>query len=163
MEEGSLRCDANVACRLSGADEVRHQGGSEEREQLPVYSRGAGVRDRAADGGDRVGGRVTQETRCGMPRRADVFVAVEGGGARLSVFSGAGSAAAAGVATRGREILTAMPELPEARRARMIEEYEISEQDAQTLTATREFAERLRRQRSRRRIRDAWRTWCRAS
>ena len=34
-----------------------------------------------------------------------------------------------------------MPELPEARRARMVREYEISEQDAQSLTATREFAD----------------------
>jgi aspartyl-tRNA(Asn)/glutamyl-tRNA(Gln) amidotransferase subunit B len=40
-----------------------------------------------------------------------------------------------------QEILKAMPELPEARRARMVREYEISEQDAQTLTATREFAD----------------------
>ena len=34
-----------------------------------------------------------------------------------------------------------MPELPEARRARMIAEYDLTEQDAQTLTATREFAD----------------------
>ena len=49
MEEGSLRCDANVSVRSKGAPEVRHQGGSEEREQLPLRPRGAGVRDRAAD------------------------------------------------------------------------------------------------------------------
>jgi aspartyl-tRNA(Asn)/glutamyl-tRNA(Gln) amidotransferase subunit B len=36
-----------------------------------------------------------------------------------------------------------MPELPEARRERMIREYEISAQDAATLTATREFADRF--------------------
>jgi aspartyl-tRNA(Asn)/glutamyl-tRNA(Gln) amidotransferase subunit B len=42
-----------------------------------------------------------------------------------------------------REILKALPELPEARRARMIREYEISAQDAMTLTATREFADRF--------------------
>ncbi len=36
-----------------------------------------------------------------------------------------------------------MPELPEARRKRMIAEYELTEQDAQTLTATREFADRF--------------------
>jgi aspartyl-tRNA(Asn)/glutamyl-tRNA(Gln) amidotransferase subunit B len=42
-----------------------------------------------------------------------------------------------------REILTALPELPEARRARMIAEYEISQQDAMTLTATRAFADRF--------------------
>jgi aspartyl-tRNA(Asn)/glutamyl-tRNA(Gln) amidotransferase subunit B len=36
-----------------------------------------------------------------------------------------------------------MPELPEARRARMIAEYEINKQDAFTLTASREFADRF--------------------
>ncbi len=36
-----------------------------------------------------------------------------------------------------------MPELPEARRARMIAEYELHVQDAHTLTATRAFADRF--------------------
>jgi aspartyl-tRNA(Asn)/glutamyl-tRNA(Gln) amidotransferase subunit B len=36
-----------------------------------------------------------------------------------------------------------LPELPEARRARMIAEYELSVQDAHTLTASREFADRF--------------------
>ena len=36
-----------------------------------------------------------------------------------------------------------MPELPEARRKRMIAEYEITMQDAQTLTATRAFADQF--------------------
>src|ERR1700709_2336623 len=39
-----------------------------------------------------------------------------------------------------RKILVALPELPEARRTRMIAEYDINQQDAMTLTATREFA-----------------------
>jgi len=41
------------------------------------------------------------------------------------------------------EILKMLPELPEARRARMIAAYGISTQDAATLTATREFADRF--------------------
>jgi aspartyl-tRNA(Asn)/glutamyl-tRNA(Gln) amidotransferase subunit B len=41
------------------------------------------------------------------------------------------------------EILKSLPELPEARRARMVAEYEITAQDAMTLTATREFADRF--------------------
>jgi aspartyl-tRNA(Asn)/glutamyl-tRNA(Gln) amidotransferase subunit B len=41
------------------------------------------------------------------------------------------------------EIAATMPELPEARRKRMITEYELNEQDAHTLTATREFADRF--------------------
>jgi aspartyl-tRNA(Asn)/glutamyl-tRNA(Gln) amidotransferase subunit B len=36
-----------------------------------------------------------------------------------------------------------LPELPEARRTRMVAEYDLSEKDAQTLTASREFADRF--------------------
>jgi Glu-tRNA(Gln) amidotransferase subunit E-like FAD-binding protein len=43
-----------------------------------------------------------------------------------------------------------LPELPEARRARMIAEYELTVQDAHTLTASREFADRFERRRNRR-------------
>ena len=42
------------------------------------------------------------------------------------------------------EILKAMPELPEAKRARFMAEYELNAQDAQTLTATQEFAGSVR-------------------
>ena len=55
------------------------------------------------------------------------------------------------------EILKMLPELPEARRARMIAEYEISAQDAATLTATRDLRIGLRRRRRRRRVRGALR------
>ena len=41
------------------------------------------------------------------------------------------------------EILKALPELPEARRARMEAEYGISAQDAMTFTATRAFADQF--------------------
>ena len=36
-----------------------------------------------------------------------------------------------------------LPELPEPRRARMIAQYELNEQGARTLTASREFADRF--------------------
>jgi aspartyl-tRNA(Asn)/glutamyl-tRNA(Gln) amidotransferase subunit B len=36
-----------------------------------------------------------------------------------------------------------LPELPEARRARMIADYDLNEKDARTLTASREFADRF--------------------
>lgn len=41
------------------------------------------------------------------------------------------------------EILKSMPELPEARRARMIAEYDISVQDAATFTVTQAFADQF--------------------
>jgi aspartyl-tRNA(Asn)/glutamyl-tRNA(Gln) amidotransferase subunit B len=44
---------------------------------------------------------------------------------------------------RQEEIRAQLPELPEARRARMMAEYDITAQDAATLTATREFADQF--------------------
>ena len=49
MEEGSLRCDANVSVRPKGAGKIRHQGRSEERQQLQIHPRGARIRNRAPD------------------------------------------------------------------------------------------------------------------
>ncbi len=39
MEEGSLRCDANVSVRPRGPGKVRHQGGNQECKFLSFYPR----------------------------------------------------------------------------------------------------------------------------
>ncbi len=62
MEEGSLRCDANVSVMLKARSAVRHQGRSQKRKQLPLHPRRAGVRDRAPD----------RRPRRRRPRRAGV-------------------------------------------------------------------------------------------
>jgi aspartyl-tRNA(Asn)/glutamyl-tRNA(Gln) amidotransferase subunit B len=41
------------------------------------------------------------------------------------------------------EMKASLPEMPEARRARMVAEYDLSPKDAQTLTSSREFADRF--------------------
>ena len=48
MEEGSLRCDANVSVRPAGTDGAWHEGGGEEPQLVPFPAEGARVRDRAA-------------------------------------------------------------------------------------------------------------------
>ena len=60
LEEGSLRCDANVSIRPVGADDARHEGGSEERQLVPLSPEGARLRDRTAD----------RRRRTRRPRRA---------------------------------------------------------------------------------------------
>ena len=49
MEEGSLRVRCQHQRAAARAEEIRHQDGNQEREFVPLYSRGAGVRNRAAD------------------------------------------------------------------------------------------------------------------
>ena len=53
MEEGSLRCDANVSMRPAGTDGARHEGRDQEHELDPLARARARVRDRAPDQGAR--------------------------------------------------------------------------------------------------------------
>ena len=95
MEEGSLRCDANVSVRPAGTATLRHQGGGEEPQLVPVRAAGARVRDRAADGArQRRRPRRAGDAAVGYGRRPHSLDAQQGGGARLSVLPGAGPAAA---------------------------------------------------------------------
>src|ERR1700760_3495253 len=142
MEEGSLRCDANVSVRPRGQEEF---GTKAEVKNVNSFRF---IRLALEDEIERKievienGGRVKQETRLGN--------SVEG---RTSSMRSKEQAhdyryfpepdlppLVLGQAWQ-REVFSALPELPEARRARMIAEYDISQQDAMTLTASRAFAD----------------------
>ena len=59
MEEGSLRCDANVSLRPRGRGRARHQGRDQEPELVPVRPARARVRGRAPGARPR-GGRAAR-------------------------------------------------------------------------------------------------------
>ena len=130
MEEGSLRCDANVSVRLRGAEQVRHQGRSQKRQQLPLRPRRPRIRDRAPDRGH----RIRRPRHAGEPplerqRGPHLLHALQGAGPRLPLLPRAGPAAARSSPPEFlAEAKTKLPELPEARRARMIAEYELNPQ-----------------------------------
>src|ERR1017187_5037861 len=111
MEEGSLRCDANVSVMLKGAERF---GTKAEVKNVNSFR------------------YIRAALEYEIERQIDVL---EGGGRVVQ-----GPRLVVGEAWQ-REILTVLPELPEARRARMIAEYDINQQDAMTLTATRAFAD----------------------
>ena len=143
MEEGSLRCDANVSVRPARAAGVRHEGGSEERQFLPLPAEGDRIRDRAADRpARRRRRRAAGDAAVGFVHRADALDAQQGRSARLPLLPRAGSAAAR---RRRRHASTAvretMPELPEARRARFVTHYAIPEYDAGVLTQSAQLAD----------------------
>ena len=143
MEEGSLRCDANVSLRPRGATAL---GTKTEIKNMNSFKN---VRDaieheikrQAAllDGG----GRVVQETRLwDRGARGDAVDALEGAGARLPLFPRAGSAAGGGRRRRARGAARkALPELPEDRFARYTGPVGLSPQDAGVLVAEREIAD----------------------
>jgi len=144
MEEGSLRCDANVSVRLKGAPQfgtkaevknvnsfrfVRAALQYEIERQIEVIESG---------------GRVIQESRlwnAGEGRTYSMRSKEQAHDYRY--FPEPDLPPLIVSAEFLAEARKKLPELPEARRARMIAEYELAGRDAFTLTASREFADRF--------------------
>jgi aspartyl-tRNA(Asn)/glutamyl-tRNA(Gln) amidotransferase subunit B len=144
MEEGSLRCDANVSVRLKGAPQfgtkaevknvnsfrfVRAALQYEIERQIEVLESG---------------GRVIQESRlwnAGEGRTYSMRSKEQAHDYRY--FPEPDLPPLIVSAEFLAEARKKLPELPEARRARMIAEYELAGRDAFTLTASREFADRF--------------------
>ncbi len=144
MEEGSLRCDANVSVRLKGAERfgtkvevknvnsfrfVRAAIEYEIERQIEVIE---------------AGGRITQESRLWNANEGRTYSMRSKEQAHDYRYFPEPDLPPLIVS---QEFLSAarskLPELPEARRARMIAEYELNPKDAATLTASREFADRF--------------------
>jgi len=144
MEEGSLRCDANVSVRPRGQEKF---GTKAEVKNVNSFRFIRAALEYEIERQVEVienGGRVVQETRlwnAGEGRTYSMRSKEQAHDYRY--FPEPDLPPLIVTAARKSEIARQMPELPEARRARMIAEYEISEQDAQTLTATQTFADQF--------------------
>jgi aspartyl-tRNA(Asn)/glutamyl-tRNA(Gln) amidotransferase subunit B len=144
MEEGSLRCDANVSVMLRGAKQFGTKAEVKNVNSFRFIRAAVEYEIERQIGVLEEGGRVVQESRLwnsGEGRTYSMRSKEQAHDYRYfpepdlpPLIVGADWQA---------EILKRMPELPEARRARMIAEYEISQQDAATLTATGAFADKF--------------------
>jgi aspartyl-tRNA(Asn)/glutamyl-tRNA(Gln) amidotransferase subunit B len=150
MEEGSLRCDANVSVMLKkDAAEFGAKAYGTKAEVKNVnsfrYIRTAVEYEIERQiGVIEDGGRVVQESRLWNSAEGRTYSMRSKEQAHdYRYFPEPDLPPLVVGAEWQAEILKMLPELPEARRARMIAEYEISVQDAATLTATREFADRF--------------------
>jgi len=144
MEEGSLHCDANVSVRPRGQVEF---GTKAEVKNLNSFRFVRAALEYEIERQIEVlesGGRVIQESR--------LWNSAEGRTYSMRSKEQAHDYRYFPEPDLPPLILTReyierkraeLPELPEARRARMIAEYEISEKDAFTLTATQEEADRF--------------------
>ena len=144
MEEGSLRCDANVSVRLKGAEkfgtkaEVKNVNSFRFIRAALEYEI---IRQIEVIEG---GGRVMQETRLWNSSEGRTYSMRSKEQAHDYRYFPEPDLPPLLVSTAWQqEIRANMPELPEARRARMIADYEITEQDAQVLTSSREFADQF--------------------
>ena len=144
MEEGSLRCDANVSIRPKGQEKfgtkaevknvnsfrfIRHALEYEILRQFEVLESG---------------GTVKQETRLYNSAEGRTYSMRSKEQAHDYRYFPEPDLLPLVVDSKWRdEIVSTLPELPEARRARMIAEYGITESDAYTLTLTRTMADQF--------------------
>ena len=144
MEEGSLRCDANVSVRLKGAPKF---GTKAEVKNVNSFRYVRAALEYEIERQIEViesGGRVIQESRLWNAAEGRTFSMRSKEQAHDYRYFPEPDLPPLIVSADFLESRRAeLPELPEARRARMIAEYELTPQDAATLTASREFADRF--------------------
>src|SRR5450631_3992555 len=142
MEEGSLRCDANVSVRPRGQKEF---GTKAEVKNVNSFRFVRAALEYEIERQIEViesGGRVIQESRTWNSQEGRTYSMRSKEQAHDYRYFPEPDLPPLIVSAEWKaEIAKSMPELPEARRARMRAEYDLTEQDAQTLTATREFAD----------------------
>jgi aspartyl-tRNA(Asn)/glutamyl-tRNA(Gln) amidotransferase subunit B len=144
MEEGSLRCDANVSVRLRGAERL---GTKAEVKNVNSFRFIRAALEYEIERQIEViesGGRVAQETRLWNSNEGRTYSMRSKEHAHdYRYFPEPDLPPLIVTADFLEEAKKSLPELPEARRKRMIAEYDLNEKDAHTLTGSREFADRF--------------------
>src|ERR1700733_10033046 len=144
MEEGSLRCDANVSVRPRGQKQFGTKAEVKNVNSFRFIRSALEYEIERQVELIESGGRVTQETRLWNSNEGRTYSMRSKEQAHDYRYFPEPDLPPLLVSGAWKEILVSrMPELPEARRMRMIAEYEITMQDAQTLTATRAFADQF--------------------
>jgi aspartyl-tRNA(Asn)/glutamyl-tRNA(Gln) amidotransferase subunit B len=141
MEEGSLRCDANVSVRPRGQKElgvkteVKNLNSFRFLQKALEYEIGRQVRVLED------GGRIEQETRLWNPQtQRTVGMRSKEFAHDYRYFPEPDLLPLVVSEELQEEIRRTIPELPEAKRRRFIEQFKLSEYDAEVLTATQELA-----------------------
>jgi aspartyl-tRNA(Asn)/glutamyl-tRNA(Gln) amidotransferase subunit B len=144
MEEGSLRCDANVSVRPRGQKEF---GTKTEIKNVNSFRF---IREALEYEIDRQidivesGGKVTRETRLYNPAEGKTYGMRSKEQAHDYRYFPEPDLLPLVVDEKWQaEIRGTLPELPEARRKRMVADYGITDYDAQVLTSTKSFADQF--------------------
>jgi aspartyl-tRNA(Asn)/glutamyl-tRNA(Gln) amidotransferase subunit B len=144
MEEGSLRCDANVSVRRRGQEKL---GTKAEVKNVNSFRFIRAALEYEIERQVEIlesGGRVLQETRLWNANEGRTYSMRSKEQAHDYRYFPEPDLPPLIVSPELlSETREKLPELPEARRARMIADYGLAPQDAQTLTASREFADRF--------------------
>jgi aspartyl-tRNA(Asn)/glutamyl-tRNA(Gln) amidotransferase subunit B len=144
MEEGSLRCDANVSIRPRGQKElgtkteIKNVNSFRFIREALIYEV-ARQMDLVASGG-----KITQETRLYNSHEGKTYSMRSKEQAHDYRYFPEPDLLPLVVDENWKaEITKTLPELPEARRARLVKEYGITEYDAQVLTVSKSLADQF--------------------
>lgn len=144
MEEGSLRCDANVSVRLKGATNF---GTKAEVKNVNSFKFVRAALEYEIERQIKIiesGGKVLQESRLWNANEGRTYSMRSKEQAHdYRYFPEPDLPPLVVDAAFRARMKSKLPELPELRRARMVADYELSVKDAQTLTQTRGFADRF--------------------
>jgi aspartyl-tRNA(Asn)/glutamyl-tRNA(Gln) amidotransferase subunit B len=144
MEEGSLRCDANVSVRPRGQEKF---GAKVEVKNVNSFRFVRAALEYEIERQIEViesGGRISQETRLWDAGEGRTYSMRSKEQAHDYRYFPEPDLPPLIVSPEFlAEAKKKLPELPEGRRARMIADYDLSPKDAHTLTASREFADRF--------------------
>jgi aspartyl-tRNA(Asn)/glutamyl-tRNA(Gln) amidotransferase subunit B len=144
MEEGSLRCDANVSVMLKGAKEFGTKAEVKNVNSFRYIRAAVEYEIERQIGVLEDGGRVVQESRLWNNAEGRTYSMRSKEQAHdYRYFPEPDLPPLVVGAAWQRQILAQMPELPEARRARLSAEYGLSAQDAATLTTDRALGDRF--------------------
>jgi aspartyl-tRNA(Asn)/glutamyl-tRNA(Gln) amidotransferase subunit B len=142
MEEGSLRCDANISVRRRGAEKFGTKAEVKNLNSFRYLQKALEYEIERQISVLESGGKVAQETRLWNVAEGRTETMRSKEFAHDYRYFPEPDLLPLRVSTAWKnEIAAAMPELPEARRRRFVREFGITPYDAEVLTATRDLAD----------------------
>ena len=144
MEEGSLRCDANVSIRPVGQKEFGTKAEVKNVNSFKFIREALEYEIERQVGIVESGGKVAQETRLYNPDQGKTYAMRSKERAHDYRYFPEPDLLPLNINSEWMaRIKSQMPELPDARRERFVREYGITEYDAGVLTATRSLADQF--------------------
>jgi aspartyl-tRNA(Asn)/glutamyl-tRNA(Gln) amidotransferase subunit B len=142
MEEGSMRVDANVSVRPSGTSELGTKVEVKNMNSLRSLGRAIEYEIERQTIALDTGGRIVQETRHWDEADGRTHsMRTKEGSSDYRYFPEPDLVPVAPTAEMRAEVQSSMPELPAARRTRLIEEWVIRDSDARVLVGTEGLAD----------------------
>ena len=142
MEEGSFRCDANISIRPVGAEELGPKVEVKNLNSFRAVYMAMGYEEKRQRKAVEKGERLVQETRGWVEERGvTVSQRSKEYAHDYRYFPEPDLPPMILTADKVEAIRMKLPELPDARRARFMDEYELTLYDADLLTGSREMAD----------------------